>query len=189
MITASNIKDQQLLEGILIADNGLIEKLYDMVLPSIISWVKRNNGTEADARDVFQDALIALFRRLEEGDFILTCTLRSFLRIMCRNIWLGKLRNQKKIRASLIEETDTVELDHDIEHKIEHAEKEALFFKHFDELGTSCKDLLKLYFDKIPVKKIAVIMKTSESYVKKRKFICKEKLVKAIKLDPLFNQL
>ena len=92
MIEAQSAIDQKLLEGLLASDNQSITRVYDLALPAVIRWVKENNGSESDARDIFQEALIALFQKLETGDFKLTCTLKSFLRIMCRNLWLTRLR-------------------------------------------------------------------------------------------------
>lgn len=189
MIKALSQTDERLLEGVLSADNQRINAIYDLVLPSIISWVKDNNGTESDARDIFQEALIALFRKLEKGDFELTCTLKSFLRIMCRNLWLVRLRNNKKMDASPIEEKEHVDLGEDLISRLEQSEKEQLFFKHFDSLGEKCQQILQWFFEKVPLKEIAQKLDTSESYIKKRKFICKEKLVKAVQADPVFEEL
>ena len=100
MIKAQNQTDQKLLEGVLSADNQSIRQIYDTVLPSVIQWVKENNGTESDARDIFQEAIITLFRKVEEGNFTLTCTLKSFIRIMCRNLWLTRIRNNKKFSCN-----------------------------------------------------------------------------------------
>ncbi len=189
MITAKSQTDQQLLEGLLAAKAADVAKIYDLALPSVISWVVVNKGSEADARDIFQEALIALFRKVETGDFELTCTLKSFLRIMCRNLWLTRLRNQNKFEATNLENIEVVSLDQDITKRLEQSEKEQLFFKCFDLLGADCKKILQWFFDKVPLKKIATDLDTSESYIKKKKFLCKEKLVKAVQADPSFEEL
>ena len=189
VLKSTNDIDSQLLKGVLKADNRSIQQLYDLALPSVISWVEENSGTEADARDIFQEALIGLFRKLENGDFTLTCTLKSFLRIMCRNLWLTKLRDGKKYKASPLEGVEEVSLDKDVVERLEHSERHRLFFKHFDNLGESCRKILSLFFDKIPLTEIAQQLDTSENYIKKRKFQCKEQLVKAVQGDPVFLEL
>ena len=189
MIRAINDIDQQLLKGIMNADRNAVKKIYDLILPSIIHWVKENNGTEADARDIFQEALIALFRKVESGDFKLTCTLKSFVRIMCRNLWLTRLRNNKKFEVSEPEDIERVDLDQDLEKRLERSEREQLFFKHFDLLGEQCRKIMMWFFDKVTLSEIASRLDTSENYIKKRKFICKEKLVKAVQSDPAFSEL
>ena len=110
MISTQTERDRLLLEGILSADNQAITNIYDEVLPAVIFWIKENNGTESDARDIFQEAILALFRKLEAGDFTLTCTLKSFLRIMCRNLWLTRIRNNKKFTEKPPEDIEPGEL-------------------------------------------------------------------------------
>lgn len=189
MIKAQNQADQNLLDGIFKADNQSVRRIYDDVLPAVIHWVKENNGTESDARDIFQEAIIALFRKTEEGNFILTCTLKSFIRIICRNLWLTRIRNNKKFVGTELDDVEQVSLEKDMIERLEQSEKQQLFFKHFDGLGDNCKKIMQWFFDKIPLKKIAEKLDTSESYIKKRKFICKERLVKAIQTDAKFNEL
>ena len=189
MIKAINDIDQQLLKGIRDADRNAVKRIYDLILPSVIHWVKENNGTEADARDMFQEALIALFRKVESGDFQLTCTLKSFIRIMCRNLWLTRIRNNKKFEVSEPEDIERVDLDQDLVRRLERSEKEQLFYKHFDLLGEQCRKIMMWFFDKITLSEIAKRLDTSENYIKKRKFICKEKLVKSIQNDPSFSEL
>lgn len=189
MIKATNDIDQQLLKGILNADRDAVKKIYDLILPSVIVWVKENKGSEADARDLFQEALIALFRKVESGDFELTCTLKSFVRIICRNLWLTRLRDIKKFEVSELENVEKADLDQDLTVQLERSEKEQLFFKHFDLLGEQCRKIMQWFFDKITLSEIANRLETSENYIKKRKFFCKEKLIQAIQNDPAFSEL
>ncbi len=178
-----------LLEGILSADHRSIQRVYDQALPQVIRWIAENHGTEQDARDVFQEAMLALFRRLERGDFTLSCTLTSYLRIICRNLWLTRLRDAKKFQLSPLEDAEAADLSQDMLEQLGQTERQQLFFKHFDALGSNCRRILSLFFDKTPLAEIARKMKTSEGYIKKRKFECKEKLVKSIQRDPLFSEL
>ena len=189
MIKANTSVDQSLLEGLKNSKKESIKAIYDLALPAVIQWVKENNGTEEDARDIFQDAIVALFSKVKSKDFKLTCTLKSFLRIMCRNLWLSRIRNKNKFFTKDLDEVEEVEMGEDLLEKIDKSEKEALYFKHFRELGESCREILEAYFNKIPVKEIAEKLKTSESYIKKRKFNCKEKLIKSIQDDPLYLEL
>ena len=188
MITTQIPEDYPLLVGLQQSDSSSIKAIYDLALPSVIHWVKENKGTEADARDIFQEALIALYRRLEEGEFKLTCSLKSYIRIVCRNLWLSRLRKQSKVSLSGDDDLEKVDLDNGILERIEKSEKEQLFFKHFDALGEKCQQILQWFFDKIPLAEIAKRLDSSENYIKKRKFQCKEKLIKAIQSDVLFKE-
>ena len=158
VIKANTKTDYQLLEGLKRSDHQSIHAIYDLALPSVITWVKQNNGQEQDARDIFQEALIALYKKVNEREFELTCTLKSFLRIMCRNLWLTRLRDGKKYSASAIEGIEPVELSDDLIAQLEGSAKEQLFYKHFDALGENCRKILSWFFDKV---KLAVIAERS----------------------------
>lgn len=188
-IIATNDHDCELLKGLSRAESGAVKNVYDLVLPSIIAWVHENNGSEADARDIFQEALIALFLKLENGDFELTCTLKSFLRIICRNLWLTKLRDAKSKHTSVLEGIEDDIEENDLIEKIAQTDRNRLFIKHFNKLSESCRKLLNLFFNKISFAEIARKLNTSEGYVKKNKFRCKQKLINAIQQDPLFTEL
>lgn len=189
MKNTDKLTDDDLLEGLLQSDGKAIQGIYDLVLPSIIIWIKQNKGSEEDARDVFQEALIALYQKVQETDFKLTCTLKSYLRVVCRNLWLARIRNKNFQNSSLLEGIEAVALDQDMEKRIEASERDQLFFKYFDQLDEKCQQILKWQFDKIPFKEIARRLDTTENYIKKRKFYCKERLIKWIKADSLYAQL
>lgn len=188
-ISTTNENDTKLLEGIVAADSKVIVQVYDLALPAVIMWVRENSGTEADARDIFQEAMIALFQKLQKADFDLTCTLRSFLQIMCRNLWLTRLRNRKKTELKPMAVEEDVVLEEDILQLLETSERNQLFFKHFDQLEEKCKQILSWFFDKVPMAEIAKRLNTSLGYIKKRKFVCKSYLIKAVQNDPIFDEL
>lgn len=183
------LQDELLLEGLLQSNPKAVQEIYDLALPTIIIWIKQNNGSEADARDVFQEALIAIFQKVQNGELQLTCTLKSYLKAVCKYIWLAKIRNRKNRKEQTLEDIEQVQLDEDMQQRIENAERNQLFFKHFDKLDHKCRQILQWYFDKVPLKEIAKRLNTSEGYIKKRKFQCKEKLIQLIKKDPLYFEL
>lgn len=178
--------DHELLIGLLSGDNARIQQLYDLVLPTVIQWVKTNNGTEEDARDIFQEALIALYKQLGNGPFNLTCTLKSFLRIVCRNLWLTKIRDNKKWQLVTTEPEELSSLADELSQQFEQASRYRLFYRHLDQLGEKCQQILRWFFNAVPLAEIAKRLATSEGYIKKRKFQCKEQLISAIQADQEF---
>lgn len=182
--------DQELLDGLLSGDSRKVKVLYDTYLPDIIFYVRKNSGSEVDARDLFQEALIAIYRKLLNKDLELTVALRTYIQVICRNLWLRNLRKTKRI--SLQTPTDMVEhasTSETLGLDLERMERDRTYFRCFDQLGEKCKKILNWYFDKIPMKDIAVRLETSESFIKKKKFECKNKLIDAIHQDPVFKEL
>lgn len=188
-IITSHPDDLVLLEGLLRSEAKPIESIYNAVLPSIIYYVRQNGGTETDARDLFQDALMALYKRLQQGDFELTCKLQSYLRVVCRNLWLKRLRNSDRESGVLPEGWEAVDLDHRMDERLEMSERESILWKHMKALGEGCQQILRLFFEGTSMREIAAKLDTSEGYIKKRKHTCKERLVAAIKQDSSYVEL
>ncbi|MFK8056176.1 MAG: RNA polymerase sigma factor [Saprospiraceae bacterium] len=188
-IITSEPDDRLLLEGLFRSEAKPIQTIYDAVLPSIIYYIRQNGGSETDARDLFQDALMALYNRLREGDFELTCKLKSYLRVVCRNLWLKRLRKTDRESGVLPEGWEAVDLDARMDERLEESEREGILWKHLDALGEGCQQILRWFFTGTSMREIASRLDTSEGYIKKRKHTCKERLVTAIKQDARYQEL
>ncbi len=187
MIKGIHITDQDILEGIRRSDKSAIEKLYREILPGIITYVQRNRGSEEDARDIFQEAMIVMYRKSRSEAFELTASLNTYISSICRNLWLKRLRDHKEI--GVIEGIEVPAEDTGLLELMDLSSKRRLFIKHFQMLSDQCRTILELFFQKTNLKKIAEELETSEAYIKKRKFICKERVVKSIKNDRLYQEL
>lgn len=182
--------DQELLDGLLSGDHFKVELFYDNYLPGTIRYVRQNNGSEADARDLFQEVLIVLYRKMQKGDLQLTASLGTYILAICRNLWLRNLRKQKRISLEAPDEmVEHASPSKSLDLDLERIEREQTYFRGFDQLGEKCKKILKWYFDKVPMKEIAKRLDTSEAFIKKKKFECKNKLIDTIQQDPVFDEL
>ena len=71
------------------------QKLY-AYFPVIKKLVLKNNGSTADAEDVFQDALIILIKKVQANNFVLTSSLNTYLYSICRFVWNDELKKKSK---------------------------------------------------------------------------------------------
>lgn len=140
--------DHRYLKALRDNDSRMLEELYRDCAPKISKWVTRNNGTVADARDLFQEALITLHKSAHKPDFQLTCPISALLFTICRNQWINQLRRKKKeteVRSAEAEryapEPTTVSVFEQLEE--ERIEKEKLD-RSLGELSETCRKLLKL---------------------------------------------
>ena len=92
-------QDQQYIEALINNDTPLIKELYDKYAGKIRDMVIKNNGTNIDAADIFQEALLAIYQRAKNKDFVLTCPLDAYLYLICKNRWINELN--KSSLASL----------------------------------------------------------------------------------------
>ena len=65
--------DEAILQGLERRDRGVIRYVYKEYYPSIKFLIITNSGNETDAEDVFQDAMVIIFRKIIENKMILIC--------------------------------------------------------------------------------------------------------------------
>jgi RNA polymerase sigma factor (sigma-70 family) len=181
---------EAILEGLKNSDSVVLEYVYKKYFPIVRFFVIKNSGTDEDAKDIFQEAIILIFKRLKEGTLDLTCAFKTYLFSVCRILWLRQLE-KKKVRNEVVTDNQTfVHLDDDIEGMAAEQEQFRVYQKHFQLLHKDCQQILQLFLKKVPLKEIAQIMSIkSDKYLKKRKYECKEALIKRIQNDPEFKRL
>lgn len=183
MIDYSNL---DLLNGILRNDTVVLQFIYKNFYSKINFFIKKNSGDDDDANDIFQEAIIIIYRKLKNNELLLDCTFETYIYSICRLLWLKHLEKIKIEKENIKDNHEYNDdlYDDSLEKIIDQNERYRLYQKHFENLGKDCQKILQLYFDKVPIKNIAQIMDfKSEKYAKKRKFKCKEYLIKSIKQD------
>ena len=182
-----------LLNGILRNDTIVLQHIYKNFYSKINFFIKKNSGDDDDSNDIFQEAIIIIFRKLKANDLVLDdCTFETYLYSVCRFLWLKQLDKRKIEKENIKDNHDYHDdiYDDRLERVADLNERYRLYQKHFTNLGKDCQKILQLYFDKVPLKNIAQIMGfKSEKYAKKRKFKCKEYLIKSIKQDLEYNKI
>jgi RNA polymerase sigma factor (sigma-70 family) len=185
--------DEQILKGILRHDNVVLSFIYKQYFYKVNSFVRKNQGDEDDVNDVFQEAIIIIYRKLKENELLFeNRSFEVYLFSVCRFLWLKQLSRRKlekeKISDSLPFQDDVY--DDNLVAVVEKNERFLLYQKHFKNISTDCQKILQLFFDKVPIKQIAHIMGfKSDKYVKTRKFKCKELLIERIKQDTEFKKI
>ena len=188
-----NYTDAQILKGILRHDNLILQYIYKQYYYKVSYFIKKNQGSEDDASDIFQEAIIVIYRKLKENDLIFEkSSFQGYLFSVCRFLWLKQLEKRRiekeKLNDSLPFQEDVY--DDSLVELVDKNQKYGLYQKHFKTLSTDCQKLLQMFFEKVPLKEIARIMGyKSEKYAKTRKYKCKELLIKRIKQDTEFKKI
>lgn len=144
-----------LLQGLAQNDRKAIETLYKENFNLIQAMVLNNNGSAEDAKDIFQEAMVVLYQKVQSGTFELNCRVQTFVYSVCRRLWLKRLMQQSKY--SLHENAEElVVVDEEVgEHEKRDAEF-TLMEKAMGNLGEPCKSLLEaFYFQKRNMQEIA----------------------------------
>lgn len=182
--------DDAIVTGIRLRDRETIWSLYKQYFPTISHLITTNSGTEIDAEDVFQDALVIIYKKISDNELILTSSFKTYLYSVCRNLWLQKL-DKKTFSTDILDLAEDSEFQESIHFEFTDTESEKIkiFQEHFLELTADCQKILKLFMAKTSLKEIAEEMGFgSEKYAKTRKFMCKEKLKEKILNDARFKK-
>ena len=152
-------------------------------LPVVKKFVLKNNGTRQEGEDIFQEGLVIFCNKAIKPDFVLTCSINTYLYSICKLIWLDELKKKNKsIKNDFIELSDehlldTVNEDIENDRPLKKAQDAVM------KLGDKCKQLLELfYFKKLSMKEIAkVVGFASEKGAKNQKYRCIEKAKENLK--------
>ena len=142
--------DQKYIEALRRNDPQLIKEVYQQHANQVLRWVVARGGTAEDARDIFQEGLIAVFEKAQNLDFVLTCPLGALLHVICSRKYIDRLRQKgKDIGVRNAEErryTEEQESDALIiaEESIAEQEKQERMGSAFKQLSELCRQLLTL---------------------------------------------
>lgn len=182
-------KGKHYIDAILQNDTRALRAMYQEYLPRISNFIRKNGGREADAKDVFQEALIVIYKKSQSPDFTLTSNFYTLLYGVCRNIWGNQLQKKSRTEVTLLDDYKYTSVP-GVNELVEQAEENKLFWDAFQQLGKDCQKLLQLFFAKVKMAEIVQQLGLSSvSYAKKKKFQCKERLVKLVKGDQRFAEL
>lgn len=177
-------EDYKYIKALLENDSFLINRIYEKFSPKIIGFVKNNSGDETDARDLFQEALIAIFHKAADESFELTCPFDAYIYMVCRNKWFNILKSKSKKAVTLLE-PNTFNNDKQIENLSDETiiedEKQKLFDQKLLEISPKCQELLKKSWEINNLEIVAQMLNVTYGYVRKKKSECMKKLTSLVR--------
>lgn len=166
-----------------------IKKVYNILFPKVLSFIRLNRGTEEDAKEVFQNAIFQIIVRTKTKNLIIKSSLDGYIYVVCRNLWFQELKNRKKEVRNDIFLNAEEKIEKEIS-SILFQERWDLFEEKLDLLSTNCKEILKEFFKKVPYSKIVKKFNYSnENTAFQRVFKCKKKLADLVKNDTRYKDL
>jgi RNA polymerase sigma factor (sigma-70 family) len=126
-------------------NEGALKQLYRENYTMILKLVVNNNGTEEEAKDVYQEAIIHFYERFSQAEFELTCKIKTYLYAVCRKLWLQRLSQRNKFVR--IEEVESVPEAEEVASDIELKEKNfSAMSNSLGKLGEPCRSILEDYY-------------------------------------------
>jgi len=175
--------DISIIEGLRRQDDKILNWLYDNYLQSVRDYVYKNSGSAADVSDVFQDAIIVLYKQITENKLDLTSDLKGYFFGIAKNVWNSLLRKNRRMEEIDIDQP--MEDDDELEDPI----LEKIVSRAFRKLKTDQQEILNLYSEGISYTDIALRMNLkSEVYARRKKYLSKESLIELVKQDPEYQE-
>ena len=186
------LTDEEIIAGLRKRDNSVLQYIYKNTFNAVKQLIVHNAGTDSDAEDIFQEALIIIFKKLrEDSKFELTSSFTTYIYSIARLLWLKHLKQIKKIEID--------PLNRDMEERIEFEEplpvedkdlRMAIYQRMLQQIPEDCQKILRLTAEDVNSKEIANKLGfRSEGYVRKRRHFCKEYLVNKIKEDAEYQAM
>ncbi|MEM6525109.1 MAG: sigma-70 family RNA polymerase sigma factor [Bacteroidota bacterium] len=169
------MKDNEIFEKICNGDEKTLEYLYKKYYRMMTKMVISNSGSEQEAKDIYQEALVVFWQKAVSGKLVLTSKISTYIYSICQNLWRKELDRKRRLSN---EEKDSVEYaDHD---KVERAK---IINECIHQLGETCRRILMYYyFDGLSMQDIADHLGfANTNTAKTKKYKCKKKLDELVK--------
>jgi len=152
-------------------------KLYKH-FAKIEKHVLANSGSKDEALDIFQEALVTLYKKVNTKDFDPEVKVVGFLITTCKFLWSNELRKKKVRQRSDDSKLDRLEYEDDMDGAFEKESKIQLIEKAIQSLGDKCKQILEsFYFKSISMTVIAKKFGfKSVNSAKAQKYKCMERV-------------
>jgi RNA polymerase sigma factor (sigma-70 family) len=140
--------DKQILDGILINDAMVLQYIYKKYYYLVNRLVLNSGGNDDDCDDIFQDAIIIIYRKLKDGNLKLyDFSFETYLLTVCRFCLLKNKSIKVKTNIDDLDESINKELLLDLEVIKLRNEKYRIYTKYFDKLNKDEKKILRLSLD------------------------------------------
>lgn len=169
----------ELVAKIRTGDQRSLTMIYADTFPMVEKYVRDNKGGTESAKDVFQDAIYILIKKVSDPDFQLTSKISTYLFGIAKNLWLKEL-TKKEVNKD--EYKNEVRMDNLLDDESDKLVKLRRIREGLEQLGEPCKTILiQFYHFKQTMKEIATMLHyTNAENAKNQKYKCLIRLKKII---------
>jgi len=177
-----------IIDGIRRRDKDVLKYVYKQYLPMVRYFIIRNQGSEEDAEDIFQEAIVAVCERVRKKNLALDCAFKTYFYSVVRHMWLQYLeRNKINYEFSDMDEFLLLE---DKELYEDFQAKKAIFQRNFLGLTELCRKILLMVVEGTSYDEIALtIGYKGRQYAIKRKYECMKSLINRVVNDPEYKRM
>lgn len=177
--TAAQIKD-----GLLKNDPEIFRHLYRNYGGMVIGYVRKNNGSDLDAREMVQTVLLEFWNAVREGRYKEEGKLERYIYMLTSNTWRDELR-RRKVRQTDELSPENAGLADDSEISLAAAvvkdQRIEAIHHCLRHLESPCDDIIRLFhLQEISLQEVAIQLNYDYNNLRKRIFDCRKKLKKLV---------
>jgi RNA polymerase sigma factor (sigma-70 family) len=168
--------------------NNAIKFMYESYFEGLKKYTIQNSGTEEDAQDIFQDALVAFIDVVKKEKFRGESSIKTFLFTINRNLWLNELKKRgRSLKREIVFEHQKDTAAMDVSEMIMENESKNEILHIVDKLGEKCKQiLLAFYYENLSMKEILVQVEyETEQALRNKKSKCLKQLEEMLTSNPI----
>ena len=177
--------EQDILALISEGDHSATLRVYKQHAPTIIHWIGNLGGSNTDAEDVFQEAMMILFEHAQRPEFRLTCRIGTYLFAISKHIWYKRLNRANRMPTTSYDGYDEdADTNAAYEDDIATHEERELHYEQLtmamEKIGEPCRGLLKAFYNdgKSMVEIAKAFNYTNPDNAKTQKYKCLTRLKK-----------
>jgi len=175
----------QLLQGSKADRDTALSAIYKANKAKVCSYILGNNGSEEEAKDIFQETVIAFYENVRNGKFKGDSSISTYLYSIAKFKWLNQIK-KNTVRTGHHEKVEVEKFSESPLATLIEGEHKRNVLEVLAQLGSACKELLieNLYHN-ASMKEIAVSgAYSSEQIVRNKKYKCLQKLKQLINEQP-----
>ena len=188
------LASHEIVEGLKQKDPGVLRYLYRTYGGMIERHVRKNSGTEEDAREMIQMTIMECWSAIVAGKYQDQGKFDHYLYKVCANLWREELRRRRN-RPSYSLEEKAFQLEdvsgEDLNRVIVKDRYLDAMMKGIQQLESPCNDIIRMYhLENIQLQEVAQLMDYDYNNLRKRIFDCRKKLKTIVeKIAGLSNEV
>jgi RNA polymerase sigma factor (sigma-70 family) len=176
----------ELLEELKTRNSSAIYHVYEKYYPVVRKMIIDNSGSTDEAKDIFQETILILIKNIQKEDFTLTSSLQTYIYSISRNLWLKKIRNDKRSIVFADDLNNYSELKEEEDEKF-HIETHKYVEWLISNIPVHCQVIVKyIYFLKYSIETVAGKMGYSNLHTASNmKYKCLKQMKEMTKVNPI----
>ena len=177
--------DQHYIEALKNHNSLQIELIYKNFSPGIKRFLLSKGATEEEAGDIFQEALVDVYKLAKDDGFVLTCPLEAFLLLVCKRKWINITEKNKRhgVTKSIDDGYTQIAGDDDKVAALyeDTFQKENIVITMLQKISERCREIIVASYADKSQQQVADKMGVSYAYLRKKKSQCMAELIALVK--------